>query len=122
MVVSDPRHTLHKSHRSKTGIIYMKTSDLPVIISMASLQLMHLAHDKQSCNGTSCAEGLICHIVIVVAGSSHCLHDCINLLPSAILKNSSLSSYSQRMRWGQVFITTAQSVNLFIFASCSESV
>ena len=110
-------HTLLKSHRSKTGIIYMqswKQCDLPVITSMASLQLMHLAHDEQSCNGTSCAEGLICHIVIVVAGRAHCFQDCINLVPRAILKNSSLFSYSEKMRWGRGFITTAQSVNLFI--------
>ena len=117
VVVSDPRHILLRSHRSKTSIIYMqswKQCDLPVITSMASLQLMHLAHDEQSCNGTSCAEGLICHIVIVVAGRAHCFHDCINLVPRAILKNSSLSSYSEKMRWGRGFITTAQSVNLFM--------
>ena len=53
---------------------------------MASSQLMYLAHDEQSCNGTSCAEGLIFHIVIVVAGRAHCFHDCINLVPRAILK------------------------------------
>ena len=81
---------------------------------MASLQLMHLAHDEQSCNGTSCAEGLIFHIVIVVAGRAHCFHDCINLALGAIFKNSSLSSYSEKMRWGRGFIITAQSVNLFI--------
>ena len=53
-------------------------------------------------------------IVIVVAGRAHCFHDCINLVPRAILKNSSLSSYSEKMCWGRRFITTAQSVNLFI--------
>ena len=45
VVVIDPRYTLLKSHRSKTGIIYMqawKQCNLPVITSMASLQLMHL--------------------------------------------------------------------------------
>ena len=88
--------------------------DLPVITSMASLLLMHVAHDKQSCNGTSCAEGLICYIVIVVAGRAYCFHDCINLVPRAILKNSSLSSYSEKMCWGRRFITTAQSANLFM--------
>ena len=72
--ISDPRHTLLKSHRSMTGIIYIqswKQCDLPVITSVASLLLMHLAHDEQSCNSTSCAEGLICHIVIVVAAIAH---------------------------------------------------
>ena len=78
-----------------------KQCDLPVITSMASLQLMHLAHDEQSCNGMSCAKGLICHIVIVVAGRAHCFHDCINLVPRAILQNSSLSTYSEKMRWGR---------------------
>ena len=84
VVVSDPRHTLLKSHRSKTGIIYMqswKQCDLLVITSMALSQLMHLAYDEQSCKGTSCAKGLICHIVIVVAGRAPCFHDCINLVP-----------------------------------------
>ena len=91
-----------------------KQCDLPVITSMASSQLMHLAHDEQSCNGTSCAEGLISHIVIVVASRAHCFHDCINLVLRAILRNSSLSSYSEKMCWGRRFITTAQSVNLFM--------
>ena len=98
-------------------MIYMqsrKQCDLPVITSMASLQLMHLAHDEQSCNGTSCAEGLICHIVIEVAGRAHCFNDSINLVPRAILRNSSLSSYSEKMRWGRGFVTTARPVNLFI--------
>ena len=98
-------------------MIYMqsrKQCDLPVITSMASLQLMHLAHDEQSCNGTSCAEGLICHIVIVEAGMAHCFNDSINLVPRAILRNSSLSSYSEKMRWGRGFVTTARPVNLFI--------
>ena len=72
------------------------------------------AHDEQSCNGTSCAKGMICHIAIVVAGMAHCFHDCINLVLRAILKNSSLSSYSEKMRWGRRFITIAQPVNLFI--------
>ena len=57
---------------------------------------------------------LDCHIVIVVAGRAHCFHDCINLVPRAILKNSSLSSYSEKMYWGRRFITTAQSVNLLM--------
>ena len=81
---------------------------------MASSQLMHLAHDEQCCNGTSCAEGLICHIVIVVASKAHCFHGCINLVPRIILKNSSLSSYSEKMCWGRRFTATAQSVNLLI--------
>ena len=81
---------------------------------MASSQLMQLAHDEQSCNGTSCAEGLICHIVIVVACRAHCFHDCINLVPRAISKNSSLSFYNKKMCWGRRFITTTQPVNLFI--------
>ena len=61
-----------------------------------------LGHDEQSCNGTSSAEGMICHIFIVVAGRARCFHDCINLVTRAILKNSSLSSYSKKMRWGRV--------------------
>ena len=57
-MVSDPRYTLLKSHRSKRGIIYMqscKKCAVPVITSMA----------------------LICHIAIVVAGRAHCFHHCI---------------------------------------------
>ena len=125
VVVSDPRHTLLKSRRSKTGIIYMqswKQFDLPVITSMASPQLMHLTHDEQSFNGTSCAEGLICHIVIVVVGRAHCFYDCINLVPRAILKNSSLSSYSEKMCWRRRFITTAVCEFVHTNASCSKSV
>ena len=41
VVVRDPRHTLIKSHRSKTGIIYMqswKQCDLPIITWWAKLQ------------------------------------------------------------------------------------
>ena len=67
---------------------------------MASLQLIHLVHGEQSWNSTSCAEGLICDIVIVVAGRAHCFRDCVNLVPRAILKNPSLSSYGKKMRWG----------------------
>ena len=100
------RHNVSCNHESNV------TS--PVIKSMASLQLMHLAHNEQSCNGTSYAEGLICHIAIVVAGRVHCFHDCINFVPRAILQNSLLSTYSEKVRWGRGFITTAQSVNLFI--------
>ena len=51
---------------------------------------------------------------IVVASKAHCFHDCINLVPRIILKNSSLSSYSEKMCWGLRFTTTAQSVNLLI--------
>ena len=110
-------HTLLKSHRSKTGIIYMqswKQCDLSVITSMASLQLMPLGTWWTKLQLHIMAEGMICHIVIVIAGRARCFHDCINLVPRAILKNSSLSSYSENMRWGRGFITTAQSVNLFI--------
>ena len=32
------------------------------------------AHDEQSCNGASCAEGIICHIATAVAGRVHCFH------------------------------------------------
>ena len=71
-------------------------ADLPVITSMVSLHFMPLAHDEQSCNGISCAEGLICHIVIVVAGRAHSFHDCVNLFPRAILKYFSLSSYIKK--------------------------
>ena len=45
MVISDPRHTMLKSHRSKMGIIYVlscKQCALPVITTMALWQRMHL--------------------------------------------------------------------------------
>ena len=44
---------------------------------------------------------MICHIAIVVASRAHCFHDCINLAPREILKNSSLSSNDKKMRWGR---------------------
>ena len=77
MVVSDPRHTLLKSHRSKTGIIYSNHENN--VASLLSHQWLRCnsctwAHDEQSCNGTSCAEGIICHIATAVAGRVHCFH------------------------------------------------
>ena len=45
LVISDPRHTVLKSHRSKTDVIYIqswKQCALPVITTMAFWQLMHL--------------------------------------------------------------------------------
>ena len=113
VVVSDLRHTLLKSHRSKTGNHENNVSSL---LSHQWLRCNSCtwAHDEQSCNGTSCAENMICHIVIVVAGRVSCFHDCINLVTRAILKNSLLSYYSEKMRWGRGVITTAQSVNLFM--------
>ena len=76
-------HRVLKSHRSKMGIIYMqsrKQCTLPVITTMALLQLMHL--------GTWCAvmygdvhhvlKCMSCHKAIVVTiGREHCFHDYI---------------------------------------------
>ena len=92
MVLSDPRHTLLKTHRSKTHNIYaiMKTM-WPPCYHINSFVTTHAL-------GTWWTK----------------LQRYIILVPRAILKNSSLSSYSEKICWGRRFITTAQSVNLFI--------
>ena len=55
------KHKVHKSHRSKMGVIYMqfwKQCALPVITAMTLCQLIHLVHDVRLLyySSISCAQ------------------------------------------------------------------